>query len=33
VITCDARSTDSTKQTLIAATEHALSELHTQRKN
>jgi len=33
VITCDARSTDSTKRTLIAATEHALSELHTQRKN
>jgi uncharacterized protein len=28
IITCDARSPDSTKQTLIAAAEHALAELH-----
>ena len=28
VITCDARSPESTKQTLIAAAEHALAELH-----
>ncbi|MFD8492780.1 ATP/GTP-binding protein [Amycolatopsis sp. NPDC059657] len=28
VISCDARSPESTKQTLIAAAEHALAELH-----
>jgi signal recognition particle receptor subunit beta len=28
VIACDARSPESTKQTLIAAAEHALAELH-----
>jgi signal recognition particle receptor subunit beta len=28
VITCDARTTDSTKQVLIAATEHAMSRLN-----
>jgi hypothetical protein len=28
VITCDARSAESTKETLIAATEHALSRLN-----
>ena len=31
VITCDARSPESTKQTLIAAAEHALAELHAPR--
>ncbi|HEY3478617.1 MAG TPA: ATP/GTP-binding protein [Streptomyces sp.] len=31
VITCDARSPESTKKTLIAAAEHALAELHAPR--
>jgi signal recognition particle receptor subunit beta len=31
VITCDARSPESTKRTLIAAAEHALAELRTPR--
>lgn len=31
VISCDARSPESTKQTLIAAAEHALAELHAPR--
>jgi hypothetical protein len=31
VVTCDARSPESTKQTLIAAAEHALAELHAPR--
>jgi signal recognition particle receptor subunit beta len=31
VIACDARSPESTKQTLIAAAEHALAELHAPR--
>ncbi|GAB3159832.1 GTP-binding protein [Amycolatopsis sp. NPDC004378] len=32
VITCDARSPESTKRTLIAAAEHALAELHSPRR-
>ncbi|SFW70357.1 GTP-binding protein [Amycolatopsis australiensis] len=31
VVTCDARSPESTKHTLIAAAEHALAELHAPR--
>jgi len=31
VVTCDARSPESTKRTLIAAAEHALAELHAPR--
>ena len=31
VVTCDARSPESTKQTLIAAAEHALAEHHAPR--